>query len=652
MILDTPKSFQPGKKDVKYLNKDFGQLRQSLIDFSKVYYPNTYKDFSEASTGMMFIEMSAMVGDVLSYYIDYQFKESVLINSEERKNIINSAKSLGYRVKVSTPSVTELDVYQLVPAAIADDGKTRSPDMRFAQIIKPGMTTTSDGGVGFITNEPVDFTVDTPNNPLEISVYQRNQAGEPEFYVLKKTVPATAGSIITKQVTIGAPTAFYRIPLGEDNVIGILDVYDSDGGRWYETDYLAQDLVAVETENIYKNDNTFYNYRDTTPFLMKFLRTSRRFVVGIKEDNTSFLEFGSGINSQADEAIVPTIRTVGQSNYFGSENTSYDPSNFLTSKSFGQAPGNTTLTIRYITGGGINSNVNANAIKSVGTVEYFGDITELPENEQNLTTVVRRSIRVNNPVPATGGRGPETNEEIKNNAMANFGTQNRVVTSQDYVIRTYGMPSKYGSIAKVYATTDTQLDRLTGFQVSVSGSNSSQSPLNINRPFREQTDLSAINLYVLCYDSNQRLIKTNPAMQHNLKTYLDQYRMLTDSIRIIDGFVINIGVEFSIIVYKNYNKRDVLANAINLVRAYFNVENTQFCQPINLSRLKLEIGKLDGVQTVSSVKIKNLTARDGDYSTCEYNIDKATVDDVVYPSLDPSIFEVRYPTKDIVGRVL
>ena len=141
-------------------------------------------------------------------------------------------------------------------------------------------------------------------------------------------------------------------------------------------------------------------------------------------------------------------------------------------------------------------------------------------------------------------------------------------------------------------------------------------------------------------------------MQQNLKSYLDQYRMLTDSIRIIDGYIINIGVEFSIIVYKNYNKKDVLANAINLVRAYFDTSNTQFCQPINLSRLKLEIGKLDGVQTVASLKIKNLTLRDGDYSENEYNIAQATVNEVVYPSVDPSIFEVKFPTKDIVGRVL
>lgn len=651
MILDTPKSFQPGKKDIKYLNKDFGQLKQSLIDFAKVYYPNTYKDFSEASPGMMFIEMSAYVGDVLSYYIDYQFKESILINSEERKNIIDCAKSIGYKAKVTAPSITKLDIYQLIPSLLNDDG-SRSPDMRYAQIMKPGMTSTSDSRIGFITNEPVDFTVDTKNDPLEISVFQRNESGQPEFYVLKKTVDASSGNIVTKEVTLSAPTPFSKILLDETNVISILDMYDSDGNRWYETEYLAQDLVSIDVENIYKNDNSLSAYRDTTPFLMKFLRTSRRFVVGINENDQTFLEFGPGINIQDDAIIIPSITTVGRVSSFRGENVSYDPSNFLTSKAFGQAPGNTTLTIRYITGGGIESNVNANSIKNVGTVEYFGDTTELPTLEQNLTEVVRRSVRVNNPVPAVGGRGTETNDEIKNNALANFSSQNRAVTQKDYVIRTYAMPAKYGSIAKVYAVTDNQLDTVVVQPKPTTSSASSQAPQNVNKTNLDKNNPFAINLYVLCYDSSKRLIKTNLAMQQNLKSYLDQYRMLTDSIRIIDGYVINIGVEFTIIAYKNYNKKDVLANCLTIVQNYFNIDGVQFCQSINISRLKLEIGKVDGVQSVSSVKLKNLTLRDGDYSENEYNIDVATINEVVYPSVDPSIFEVRFPTKDIVGKVL
>lgn len=628
MILDTPKSFQPTKKDIKYLNKDFTQLKQSLIDFAKYYYPNTYKDFSDASVGMMFIEMAAYVGDVTSYYMDYQFKESMLVNSEERKNIIDSARSLGYKAKVTTPSVTTLDVYQLVPSKTDESGSI-VPDLSYSQIIKPGMTALSENGVSFITNLPVDFTVDTKDDPLEISVYQRNAAGQPEFYVIKKSVESSAGQVVEKTVTVGDPTSFYKIDFSETNVIGIIDVYDSDNNRWYETEYLAQDLVPVDSENIFKNDAVMSKYRDTAPFLMKFLRTPRRFVSGINSDDTYFIEFGAGTNLKDDELIIPNVNTVSNQSIFRTENVSYDPANFLSSKSFGQAPANTTLTIRYLVGGGIESNVNANTITNITSVDFFGDITELPPLEQALTNTVRQSLKVNNPIPAVGGFGSESNDVIRNNALANYASQNRAVTQQDYVVRTYSMPSKYGSIAKVYPVADQTID-------------TTSSEYN---PF-------AVNLYILCYNTQKKLILSNPAIQENLKNYLNQYRMLTDAVNILDGYIINVGVDFGIVTYKNYNKRDVLNNCLNVVQQYFDIDNIQFCQPINLSRLELEISRVDGVQSVSYLKIKNLTAKDGDYSPYAYDINQATVNKIVYPSLDPSVFEVKFPSKDIVGKVL
>lgn len=650
MILDTPKSFQPEKKDIKYLNKDFSQLKSSLMDFAKTYYPNTYKDFSDASTGMMFIEMAAYVGDVLSYYIDYQFKESMLVNSEERKNIIDAAKSMGYKAKTTTPSVTKFDVYQLVPSKIGEDG-SMVPDLNYAQIIKPGMTATSDSGVTFLTNAPVDFTVDTKNDPLEVSVYQRNSAGQPEFFVLKKTVDAFSGQILTKTVSVGSAVPFLKLHLDETNVIEVLDIYDSDGNRWHETDYLAQDLVPVDYENIFKNDITLSANRDTVPFLLKYLRTSKRFVTGVDADNTTFIEFGSGTGIKDDELIIPNAFTVNKISTFRSENISYDPSNFLSSRAFGQAPANTTLTIRYIVGGGIESNVNANSIKNIASVDFFGDLTEMGLLELNLTNLVRRSVRVNNPIPASGGRAAETNDEIRNNAIANFAAQNRAVTQKDYEVRAYAMPSKYGSIAKVYAVTDTQLDMANIQAKPFPYQTSSLAPGSTNVVNPDKNNPFAINLYVLCYNSNQNLVASNDAVRANLKNYLNQYRMLTDSVNIIDGYIINIGVDFSIIVYKNYNKREVLANCLTLVQQYFDINNVKFCQPINLSRLMLEIAKVDGVQSVTSLKVKNLTLKDGDYSPYEYDMEKATLDNVIYPSIDPSIFEVKYPNKDIIGRV-
>ena len=639
MILDTPKSFQPGKKDIKYLSRDFSQLKKSLVEFTQTYYPNTYNDFSDASTGMMFIEMAAYVGDVLSFYTDYQFKESVFVNSEERKNIIALAKTRGYKTQASFPSVTQLDVYQLVPAIQNQDG-TFSPDLTYCQILKAGMVAVSDTNISFVTDEAVDFTVDTTNNPLEISVFQRNGIGQPEFYVLKKTVNASSGQITTKTFDVGSATPYYQLLLEDTNVIEILDMVDSDGNSWYETDYLAQDLVPIESENVFKNDSSFYQYRDTVPFVMKFLKTSRRFTTSVNSDNTTTIEFGAGTDARDDELIVPNNQVLTQSGIFKNLNVSYDPANFLNSKSYGQAPANTTLTVRYIVGGGPQSNVAANSIQNISSVDFYGDITELPQNDQNITNMIRSSLKANNPIAATGGAGPETNDAIKNNAMAFNSSQNRAVSRQDYVVRAYSLPAKFGSISKAYVSTETELDSSSPV---IPGA--STALIDKNNPF-------AINLYVLSQDSSGRLIQSNPALQANLRNYLNQFRLLTDAVNIIDGYIINVGLQFSIVVYKNYNKRDVLSNCLTVATSYLSTDNMQFCQPINLSRLQLEIAKVDGVQSVTSITLNNLTSRDGDYSSNQYDIASATVNGIVYPSIDPCVFEVRYPSKDIVGRVM
>jgi hypothetical protein len=331
--------------------------------------------------------------------------------------------------------------------------------------------------------------------------------------------------------------------------------------------------------------------------------------------------------------IVPNAQVISQKSFFSNGGVAYDPKNFLQTKTYGQAPANTTLTIRYVAGGGEGSNVNAESINTVAAVDFFGDISELNVNDQRVARVIRSSLKVNNTTPAVGGAGPETNDDIRNNALASFSAQNRAVTREDYIVRAYSMPAKHGSVAKAYVSTETEL---------------SENEIGLNSM---EENPYAINLYVLSYNSKKELIPTTPALRHNLKNYMNQYRMLTDAINIVDGFIINIGVEFGVVSYKNYNKRDVLNNCLEVVQEYFNIDNIQFSQPINLSRLELEIAKIDGVQSVSYVRIKNLTTKDGEnYSQYEYNIEAATRNNVVYPSIDPSVFEVKYPSKDIIGK--
>ena len=630
----TNKSFTPKSRNISYLNKDFDSLKQSLVNYTKTYFPNTYKDFNEASPGMMFIELAAYVGDVLSYYIDYQFKESLMDFAQERKNLITLARFLGYKVQVTSPATTTLDLYQVIPSMQNSDG-TYSPDYKYALAIQEGMQVQGTSQSPFRTLTAVDFSINTPYDPLDISVYSRDTAGNPQLFLLHKTVNASSGNIITRQYVIGDAQEFYRINLPEDNVIEIINIVDSDNNKWYEVDYLAQELVfdPIPNNNIYQNQ--YSQYQSSVPYILNSLRTSNRFITGIYDDNTTYIEFGSGTSTFADEIIIPSINTVGRGlSTQIRDNVSYDPSNFLKTKTYGSAPSNTTLTVTYVVGGGLSSNVNTGDLNNIVSVNFLNDISDYSTSEQQLVNVVRNSLNVTNSIPAIGGKGPETEEEIRQNGLGNFFAQNRITTKEDYLVRVYAMPQKYGSIAKAYILQDQSIDK--------------NNPLYI-----ENNNQFAINLYTLCYDNNKNLTSPNPAVLYNLKQYLEKYRMITDSINIFNGFIINFGVNFEIIVYKNYNKQQVLTNCITAIQGFFDIDLWNFNDIINLNSLQLEIANVEGVQSVSKLSIYNLTTNDGDgYSSNTYDFTKATIDNIVYPSLDPCIFELKYPNSDIIGRAI
>lgn len=651
------KSFAPNSKEVRYINRDFSQLRESLISFAQTYFPNTYKDFSPVSPGMMFIEMAAYVGDVLSYYTDYAFKE--LHAPTERKNLISWARYLGYKVKPARAATGKLEIFQLCPST--DDGNGNYyPDPDYMLMVKEGAQFSNNRGSYYILNQAVDFSVSSSLSPRTDTVYSRNDDGTPEFFLLEKQGYISGGQIVTKQVVVNSPTSFYKITLDETNVLGVLDVVDSDNNKWYEVDYLAQELVPTAVPNDSDYEGSLTEYKDSVPYILKYLKTSRRFITTVDEDSYTTLEFGAGTNASNDELVTfdSNLIHAGLQN-IRRVNVPLDPSNFLNNENYGIAPANTTLTIRYLVGGGLQSNCQANDIQTVVTVEYDNATEGLNPEQAELLDTVKNSVKVTNSEPCTGGKDAESDEEIKLNASANFATQNRAVTQNDYLVRVYSLPPKFGAIAKAQVISDTSLQ--VGINKMMVGTVDSSNKATVydtslNNQFRriayDVTNPFAINVYVLSYDADQRLIRPNTALITNLITYLKQSRMITDGINIIDGYIINIGVEFVITVYKGFNKKDVLLNCINTVKEFFDIDNWNFSQPINLSQLQLEIAKVDGVQSVVDLKITNKTALDGDYSTVEYDIAAATKNGIIYPSVDPSIFEVRYPDSDIRGSVL
>ena len=630
-------------KEVRYLNKDFTSFKDNLIEFTKIYFPNSYNDFNESSPGMMFIEMASYVGDVLSYYVDNQFKESLLAFAEEKRTVYNMAQSLGYKPKLSSASTTDLDVFQTVPAVSSGTGGsyTTKADLSYAMNVKSGMQIQSDTGVSFVTTEDCNFKFSSSYDPMTITVYESSN-NVPVTYLLKKGIRASSGIVTTEYFTFNAAEKYKRISLGQQNVLEIISCKDSDGNDWYEVPFLAQDTVFTDMENTSKNDDTLHTYSDQAPYLLKLLKTSRRFTTFIREDGKTELRFGAGTSDSPDEEIVPNPDEVGSS-LPGSPtylNTAFDPSNFLATKAYGQAPSNTQLTIRYRYGGGVGHNVIANSIRTIQLSNIELDDTGLTTSLVNST---KNSIAVNNPLPAMGGRSAESIIEVKNNALAYFQAQQRAVTKEDYIARIYALPPKYGNIAKAYIVQDSQLD-------SSSGANSDA---RIANPL-------ALNLYVLGFDASKRLGTVNRAVKENIQTYLTQFRMVTDAVNIKNGFVINIGVKFNVNTKVGYNKEEVVLRAIQKVKDFFNIDKWQIGQPIVLADLAYQISLVEGVAAVvppeednpngHPVLITNKFKLGDGYSGNAYDIVSATRDGIVYPSLDPSIFELKFPNIDIEGR--
>jgi hypothetical protein len=665
-------------RNIQYLNKDFGQFKDNLIEYAKTYFPTTYSDFNESSPGMLFIEMASYLGDSLSYYIDDTLKESMLNSAEDRSNVVGLANYLGYKPKVTSPALTTLSIYQITPSKRKASGNLYDGDNRFEMDegyllrIKEGMEVESNSGITFRTTELLDFNDD---NDREVTVYQRNELQEPTFYLVRKFVNAISAELKEVSITFGSPKQFDRIDLSDTNVIDIYDIRDSNGNKWYEVPYLAQELVYTDYANTDQFDGDLAQFKDSVPSILRVTKTSRRFVKQINADNTTSILFGAGNSTSSDETFLPNFKNVGLglNNSIDRLGASFDPANFLKSKSYGQAPANTTLTVRYLVGGGVPSNVSKGDIKRIDSIQFDEDLSLFDADELQMYGTVKRSVAAENEIPASGGRGPETIDEIRENALAHFGSQNRAVTRKDYQVRTLALPAKYGGVAKAYCAPDGELDNnspssilnspdnlneFAGLVMNLGGKGMTETEIKTElqrflvgkQGIQEKNNPFAINLYTLGYDSKKNLTKINKAVKENIKTYLSEYRLLTDGINLLDGFIINIGVDFEIMVYNSYNKNEVMLKCNTEIQKYFNIDDWSFNQPINISELELIIAGVEGVLSIPKCEIVNKCG--GVYSKNKYNIQSATKGKMVYPSLDPSVFELKYPGKDIKGRVV
>ena len=412
-------------------------------------------------------------------------------------------------------------------------------------------------------------------------------------------------------------------------MLEIISITSDTGQPWHEVNYLAQDTVFEDIANISFNDPSLSQHRSTVPYILKLRRSPRRFVSKIRSDLTTELLFGSGISSDADEEIIPNPKNVGSGlEYLRRTTTSnIDPSNFLATSTYGLAPNNETLTVKYSFGGGVSDNVGVNSIINIVSVTYLNDNSTV-----DLTTV-KNSVAVNNPEPARGGTEKENIENIRQNAIASFAAQSRLVTREDYIARVYALPPKFGSVAKAYVIGDVQ-----------------QNTQDITYPQDTISNPLALNLYLLGYDSSNNLVSPNIALKENIRTYLSQFRMLTDAISIKSAHIVNLIVDFEIIPKARYNNDEVLTRCINKLKTLLHIDKMQINGSINMSELTSELDQLEGVQSVPTIEIQN-TIKSG-YSNVVYNIAAATRNNIIYPSLDPCVFEIKYPNLDIKGRIV
>jgi hypothetical protein len=568
----------------------------------------------------MFMEQAAYVGDVLSFYLDNQFQETFTQYAQQTNNVFELAYMFGYKPKTTGVAQVTVDFYQQIPSKLS--GSTYIPDFDYALTVGETTTISSVNGTVFLIQDKIDFSVSSSQDPTEISVYQIS-GNNPQYYLLKKSRNAISTNINSKTFSFGVPTPFQTVDLQANNIVKILDVIDSQGNNWYEVDHLGQEMVLDSIKNTNINDP---NKSDNTPYLLKLKKVQRRFATRFTSLFNLQLQFGAGSPYDTDEEITPNPNNVGIGLPFEKDKltVAYSPTNFLYTGTYGISPANTNLTVRYLTGGGVGSNISANTLTqpNLSTTQF---------NQTGLNPITANyifsSVSTNNPEAASGGRGGDTLEEIRQNTLALVASQQRSVTADDYLIRALSMPSDYGAVTKAYI----EQPKLTDNQVST---------------------IETLNLYVLSQNSSGNLDYATQALKNNLRTYLSQYRMIGDNIEIRDAYIINIGVDFEIIVLPEYNNNEVLLNCISALRNYFLIDKWQLNQPILIRDLYILLDKIKGVQTIKNISISNKAGTTSGYSQYAYDIVGATQNQVIYPSLDPSIFELKYPTQDIKGKVV
>lgn len=592
------------KTPIDYTSRDFNSIKESLVDYAKRYYPEVYQDFNEASFGSLMMDMVSYVGDVMSFYLDYQTNESFLTTAIEQKNVINLSRQMGYKYQNVATSSGEITLYVLVPANDLGLG----PDLNYAPIIRQGSTFSSEGGDNFILTEDIRFD-DSSNEVVAGRIDPAT--GVPSFYAIRSKGKIISGNIERTIISVGDYQRFRKIILNDTNVVEILSVEDSDGNEYFQVENLAQNVV-------YK---AFSNKGVDSENVREFLRpvsVPRRFV--FEYDGTDYyLQFGFGSEDELTTNSVADPSSVSLELYGRDYVTDIrlDPSKLLNSDKLGISPSNTQINVRYRKNSSQNPNASVGSINNItNLIIEFKDLVSL---QSSKISSVRRSIECINEDVIRGSSVAPTSEEIKQRAISYFATQGRAVTGKDYEALTYAMPAKFGSIARCSVVVD------------------------------DDSAKRNLNLYTLTVNGSGNLIAPTSMMKENLRVWLSNYKMINDTVDIIDGKVVNIGIDFEVIGDPDYNKSDVYNRCLQILREKFR-EKLTMGQPFYLTDVYFELNRVNGVIDTQNVRVTD--RRGSKYSQVQYDIGANLSADGRYLACPLNVcLEIKFPNIDITGVV-
>jgi hypothetical protein len=598
-----------------YLGKDFDALRDNLSTYAKSYYSDQIKDVSEGSVAGMFIDMAAYTGDVLSYYLDYQFNEINLATATDVNNIERLIQRAGVKIAGASPAILNVNFYAVIPAALSNG--TYSPNQQYLPIIQAGTQVTSNSGIVFELTEDLNFGELDKNGNLiaQYKIFTQDALGNPTRFVVRAVGFCSSGRTEIETFSIGNDFIPFRtITLSNQNITEIISVSDLDNNQYYEVDSLTHDVVYKAVQNTTSDSDTVEDSLIIMPAPRRFTAAASR-VTG-----KTTLTFGSGNASSLDDDIIPDPSELALPLYGAKRTFSkavIDPNTLLQTRSLGTSPTNTTITVSYRYGGGLNNNVGAGTINTISRLVHRFP----PSTPSNIAAVIRATFEVDNTEAAVGGEDSLTLEDLRAIALDYSNAQNRIVTKQDAMARVYTMPSNFGRVYRV------------GFRPN---------PVN---------PLSTL-MYIVSRNSSGQLVLSTDTLKINLSKYLNEFRLISDGIDIVDSPIVNLKVSYTVVLNSTAVKNTTLQAINRSLKDYFNVKNFQIDQPILTSDIMNIILNTNGVLSISNHTFEGLNGviNGTAYSDVIFNVGQNTINGLIVPP-PGGIFEVRYPDFDIVGNI-